>query len=157
MPLGSTSGNANFRVEDWQNGNLNGGVGNRALGNGFGQNFFDNSHLERLETKDRAGKKVFKLQRMPGALSGSEQSRYRQYRDRARKDVGKDGKQVWSDKMEDAFQIGNNPNTLSSSEVLRQPSGSKDSTSLGQEKGGDDTKGWYREAVWKERTHRPCH
>lgn len=36
-------------------------------------------------------------------------AKYLQYKNRARKDVGKDGKEVWPDHLEEAFQIGEVP------------------------------------------------
>ena len=44
--------------------------------------------------------------RIPGTLTENECARYLQYKNRARKDKGKDGKEIWPDYLEEAFQIG---------------------------------------------------
>jgi len=46
------------------------------------------------------------IRRIQGALTELECARYLAYKHRSRKDKGKDGKEVWPDYLEEAFQIG---------------------------------------------------
>jgi len=46
------------------------------------------------------------IRRIQGALTELECARYLAYKHRSRKDKGKDGKEVWPDHLEEAFQIG---------------------------------------------------
>ena len=46
------------------------------------------------------------IRRIQGALTELECARYIAYKHRTRKDKGKDGKEVWPDYLEEAFQIG---------------------------------------------------
>ena len=105
IPLGPTSGNANWNAESapLRLNSEYGGPNDFSLSeetNPFG------SHLHWLPDKNDKQRKVLRLRRIAGALSPRERSRYRAYRLRARKDIGKDGQEIWSDKMEEAFQIG---------------------------------------------------
>ncbi len=46
------------------------------------------------------------IRRIQGTLTELECARYLEYKHRGRKDKGKDGKEVWPDHLEEAFQIG---------------------------------------------------
>ena len=107
LPLNDTSGNANPRINSWR------GESSTTLTSGFDGPVLLNpyssthpSHFCYQEEKDQQGKKRLMLRRIPGALSRYEQSRYRQYRMRARRNTKPDGEQIWSDDAEEAFQIG---------------------------------------------------
>ena len=55
---------------------------------------------------DAQGNPPNNFQRTYGALTADEIPRYREYRQRTRKDIGQDGQPVWPDALEEAFQIG---------------------------------------------------
>ena len=66
--------------------------------------------------------------RIPGALTENEcaiyrqikNARYLQYKNRSRKDKGKDGKEIWPDYLEEAFQIGQPSISLSTTIVANE-------------------------------------
>ena len=53
------------------------------------------------------------IRRIQGALTELECARYLAYKHRARKDKGNDGKEVWPDSLEEAFQIGQTAKSMS--------------------------------------------
>ena len=134
LPLRDTSGNANYRGncergiilqkedapehETNVHGEIVSGEGPASPGDFIAQEDFNalntdlpwdghyGSHMHWIPSKAKEEKNTVKLARIPGALSLQDRSRYRQYRQRSRKELGKDGKPVWSNEMEDAFQIG---------------------------------------------------
>ena len=64
-------------------------------------------YLEPCEIEDRHGVKHYGYKRS-GLLTNAElqSPKYVAYRNRARKDVNDQGEQVWSDELEEAFQLG---------------------------------------------------
>lgn len=58
--------------------------------------------------------KFFKRRRVDPAKPYLQHPKYLQYRARQRCDTGPDGKPVWDDRIEDAFQNGNAPSQMAS-------------------------------------------
>lgn len=68
--------------------------------------YADGSHLFPLTMPDAHGVQREVVLRIDEALREEDQSRYRDYRQRSRQDIGKDGLPVWPEELENAFQRG---------------------------------------------------
>ena len=109
MPLSSTSGNANFRPSVWEDGDMGDGTGAAAVDAPSLPTFLaPKCYVHQVEKTDALGDKYYTVSPTPGALPEYEGNKrtYEDYLNRSRKDIGKDGKQVWSVEMENAFQYG---------------------------------------------------
>ena len=109
-PLCDTSGNANFRAGVDFNFNTAPEPTPSTLDEdlkNLNTSLTDFSHsIYKHVIEQDDGTSTWWWERIPGALTASEQPRYDAYRRRTRKDVGKDHKPVWPNELEDAFQIG---------------------------------------------------
>ena len=97
-----------FEVRDHRNRLHRGWKKTSSVG-GFNQNAAEaEKFLERYIIKDAQGRKHTIWKRINGMLTSSEMEnpKYIAYRARQQKVVNKNGEQVWSDELEEAFQFG---------------------------------------------------